>query len=490
MITFNAFNINSNNISTSKTYNHLKLYFYRALSTFKLDFNSFSTFNILIYLSLLNFYIMGDVLGELMGIYQTLLEPSEEHDILSNSSIRLESIMFEAANKDANLTTQSMEIMKSALNKLYDQIDFLKEELQEKNLLIKSLVFINANDHTKINRSLVEDQSSLSASSTVEENTSPSMLETTSTNSSFSQTCETSHDDNLVDYEESGNNDTINTITTQLDNYKLMHKERYELINANNISKSFNQPNESILCSTPADTMDKADEDTSENIRCKHAQKFAWEKHSSGIASKIVNQMGYEGKGLGKFQNGIQEAIKVKSASRFGTAETDEKEGEKRKTICILSGSMLNQLDAKRLSTTKYDVKIRCHGGCTLQCLYTHLPWAFNLQPEHIIIHVGTNDCAKKTSDEVLRELFNIKIYIRKVLPSCKVWISLPTMRTDNNRANTIIRNLNLKMKKHSDMIIDHSNINERHLSKKGLHLNDHGIKEIARNIISHIKRL
>ena len=75
---------------------------------------------------------MGDVLGELMGIYQTLLEPSEEHDILSNSSIRLESIMFEAAIKDANLTTQSMEIMKSALNKLSDQIDFLKEKLQEK----------------------------------------------------------------------------------------------------------------------------------------------------------------------------------------------------------------------------------------------------------------------------------------------------------------------------------------------------------------------
>ena len=76
---------------------------------------------------------MADVLGELMGIYETLLEPSEEHNILSNSSIKLESIMFETGNDNAGRTNESMEIMKSALNKLYDQIDFLKEELRKKN---------------------------------------------------------------------------------------------------------------------------------------------------------------------------------------------------------------------------------------------------------------------------------------------------------------------------------------------------------------------
>ena len=33
-----------------------------------------------------------------------------------------------------------------------------------------------------------------------------------------------------------------------------------------------------------------------------------------------------------------------------------------------------------------------------------------------------------------------------KLLPSCKVYVSLPTLRTDNTTANTIIKNLNTKL--------------------------------------------
>ena len=193
---------------------------------------------------------------------------------------------------------------------------------------------------------------------------------------------------------------------------------------------------------------------------------------------------------MGKHKNGIEEAIKAGGKSRFEDVEKKKNGDIKRERICILSGSMLNRLDEKRLSNDHYDVKIRCHGGCTLQCLYTHLSWAFNYLPQHIIIHVGTNDCARKISDVVLKELFDLQIYVLKVLPSCKVWISLPLVRTDNNVANTVIRNLNTKIKKQCDMIIDNSNINERHLSRGGLHLNNFGTKVMAKNIISHIKRL
>ena len=177
-------------------------------------------------------------------------------------------------------------------------------------------------------------------------------------------------------------------------------------------------------CSTPKNHI---------NARYKFANQFSWEKRSSGKASEIITKMGYQGKGfgLGKFENGIEEAIERVGHSHFEEKPKDDNEGETRERICILSDSMLNQLDEKRLSK-KFDVRIRCHGGCTVRCLYTHLPWAFNLLPNHIIIHVGTNDCARKTSDEVLKELFEIKIYILKVLPSCKVWFSLPLVRTDS----------------------------------------------------------
>ena len=39
--------------------------------------------------------------------------------------------------------------------------------------------------------------------------------------------------------------------------------------------------------------------------------KYEWLKYSSGQASKIINKMGYKGKGLGKNEDGIEEAIQV-----------------------------------------------------------------------------------------------------------------------------------------------------------------------------------
>ena len=38
-----------------------------------------------------------------------------------------------------------------------------------------------------------------------------------------------------------------------------------------------------------------------------------------------------------------------------------------------LSDSMLNQIDEIRLSK-RLEVRVRCHGGCTIKCVYNHLP--------------------------------------------------------------------------------------------------------------------
>ena len=331
--------------------------------------------------------------------------------------------------------------IKSTIDKLYETIDILKQELVEKNVLIRALISRDRNN----SNITVSNTSVLSVS------TGP---KADSTNRTYYI-----HDDDkkLI---------TGETITTS----------------------SFDSINESILCPTPVHTTNDADETSKADGKFKFANQFTWERHSSGIASKLLDKMGYRGQGLGKHENGIIEAIDAKPANKFKTEEKKSYDEKNRKKICILSGSMLNRLDEKRLSNDYVDVRLRCHGGCTIKCLYTHLPWAFALQPEHIIIHVGTNDCAKKTSDEVLKELFDVRIYIQKVLPSCKIWFSLPLVRTDDKRANVIIRHLNIKMMKQCDMILDNSNIKECHLSRKGLHLNDHGTKLMAKNIISHIK--
>ena len=77
---------------------------------------------------------------------------------------------------------------------------------------------------------------------------------------------------------------------------------------------------------------------------------------------------------------------------------------------------MLNQMDAKRLSKHDIDVKVQCHGGCTIRCLYSHLPNVIKAKPEFILIHMGSNDCTNNTSDEVLHELKDLMQYFREVI--------------------------------------------------------------------------
>ena len=205
----------------------------------------------------------------------------------------------------------------------------------------------------------------------------------------------------------------------------------------------------------------------------------------------MLNTMGYKGKGLGKFENGITEPVKATKSNVFGVGNIQKEEiHQKKKILYIASSSMLNQMDEKRLSRDNINVKVQCHGGCTIRCMYTHLPQMFKLKPDFILLHIGSNDCTSKTSDEVIKELKYLTDYIKKALPCSKLIISLPIIRADNSIASAIQRNLNVKLQRLYYPCLDNSNLDLFHLGKKGLHLNNHGTRIMAKNIISLIKRL
>ena len=58
-------------------------------------------------------------------------------------------------NGNNNMVTDGInnlkDCLKSTMNKLYEMIDFLKEELEEKNLLIRTLTLREANDGNRVN---------------------------------------------------------------------------------------------------------------------------------------------------------------------------------------------------------------------------------------------------------------------------------------------------------------------------------------------------
>ena len=105
---------------------------------------------------------------------------------------------------------------------------------------------------------------------------------------------------------------------------------------------------------------------------------------------------------------------------------------------------MLNQMDEERLSRGNIKVKVRCHGGCTVKCMYSHLPEMFDQKPDFVLLHIGSNDCIGmgKISDVVLQEIRKLAEYISWNLPYAKLILSLPIVRADNSTANAVQKNL------------------------------------------------
>ena len=65
-----------------------------------------------------------------MGVYETLLE---KDDKINDTSKYLDTIMLEFTNNiNETMSNQCMDIIKSTIHKLFEQIEFLKEEMREK----------------------------------------------------------------------------------------------------------------------------------------------------------------------------------------------------------------------------------------------------------------------------------------------------------------------------------------------------------------------
>ena len=351
------------------------------------------------------------------------------------------------------------------LASLYSQVEFLKQELEEKNLLIRTLI-IKESEVYKYYAESTTDSETNSSSSSIHENINKTSIYTDAPMLSANEDIP---DDNDLD-------DEIDFHDLYLQYVKDMEEENRE--------KSRRKQVEDVLI-----YLQNVKEEKNNHTRETESQneRIKWLKHSTGAATKIMEKMGYKGKGLGKTENGILEPITIHKSHLTGA--TNNKQEDKKDSLVILSDSMLNQLQEDRISK-KYNVKVLCHGGCTTRCMYSHVKSALKLKPKYIILNVGTNDSVDNTSDDILRNLLKLKRYIENLMPFCEVIISLPTVRVDNNKANQILKNLNLKLKRTKYRLLDNSNIKVFHLGKKGLHLNSHGAREIASNIISLTKRL
>ena len=168
---------------------------------------------------------------------------------------------------------------------------------------------------------------------------------------------------------------------------------------------------------------------------------------------------------------------------------TTEKGQWPKNTTLIVGDSIINSVLEEGLCGGGPNVKVRNFPGATLDDLNHHIISLLQKKPSHIIVHAGTNDAYYSRSREILNKLLNFKSLIQEKLPDCKVFISIPTLCSDNEKATLTVNQLTIHLLLLNIDIVDNRNIISKHLSQKGLHLNESGLRRLAINFLERIKK-
>ena len=107
----------------------------------------------------------------------------------------------------------------------------------------------------------------------------------------------------------------------------------------------------------------------------------------------------------------------------------------------------------------------------------------------NIILHVGTNDAKNLPSRTVLDNLLKLKAIAKDSLPTCKVFILTPTLRTDDGKAQIMVSQLTKHLLQLKIDTVNNNDINIRHLGGKGLYLNQSGSKLLSKNFLNGIEK-
>ena len=96
----------------------------------------------------------------------------------------------------------------------------------------------------------------------------------------------------------------------------------------------------------------------------------------------------------------------------------------------------MNGLEENRMRNVgKHTVKIRAFPGANVLDMYSYITPLLNKNPTYVFLHIGCNDATNMTSSQIHDAILCLKRHIEDVLPSCKVFLSVPVLRLDNGKA-------------------------------------------------------
>jgi len=159
-----------------------------------------------------------------------------------------------------------------------------------------------------------------------------------------------------------------------------------------------------------------------------------------------------------------------------------------RKRVFVCGDSMLNSLESNGLSSKKCNTQIRSFSGATSADLIKLIEPSIEKNPDHIILHIGTNDLTKPNID-TKRNIIQIIDNIKRKNVNTKISLSTICLREDRK----ILNKKRIELNKEIDNIVAsygltkvcNENVDSSCLAKKKLHLNRKGVARFAKNLKS-----
>ena len=186
---------------------------------------------------------------------------------------------------------------------------------------------------------------------------------------------------------------------------------------------------------------------------------------------------------------------KSNADSHISKDHTDEKQNNtSSKLVIILRDSMIkhtNGWEIARKLKANCKVYAKAFPGATTQCRMDYMKSSIRAKPDHIILHVGTNDLqSNATPSEIAEKTTSLVSEMKS--NKCEVSISAIIIRTDKpdlNEKGTEVNNALEEMCEEKNIfLIDHSKkLKASHLSSSRLHLNRKGDQILGNIFTQHI---
>lgn len=167
-----------------------------------------------------------------------------------------------------------------------------------------------------------------------------------------------------------------------------------------------------------------------------------------------------------------------------------------RPKVLILGDSMLKRirLSKVRQSSTNKSIFIRSFPGATTTDMFDYCKPSIRNRPDHLILHIGTNDLRSKEADSVIHNISCLGEEIKKYSPDTSISLSEVIVRKDSSSVSAKVHEVNKQLlvlcQARGWSLITHNNIDENGLDRFGIHLNNQGNATLARNLINHIQYL